>query len=104
MNAKEEFLKEIEGKELVCAKIGVEDRNDYSKKIWHTLKDSYTKEDFDEFCSKLDFEYDDGYGGQELFGVILFKDSYSDRYEYDGSESWDYHKIPTVQEILDFEV
>lgn len=93
MNAKQEFLKHIEGNELVCAKIGTVEN-------MFVLKDNYTKEEFDEFCQKLDFEYDSGFGNQELFGIILFKDSYSDRYEYDGSECWDYHKKPTVAEVL----
>jgi len=58
------------------------------------------KKDFDEFCDKLNFEYDDGFGSQELFGIILFDDSYSDRDEYDGSERWKNHKMPTIKEVL----
>ena len=37
----------------------------------------------------LNFEYDDGYGAQELFGYVWFTDgSWSERDEYDGSERW----------------
>jgi len=51
----------------------------------------------------LDFDYDEGYGGQELFGTVLFNDgSWLTRGEYDGSEWWDYNRMPTVQEVLDF--
>lgn len=95
-NAKNEFLGHIERKgKVVCARI---ERNSTR----HILREKYTKEDFDKFLDELDFEYDDGYGGQELFGIILFKKSYSDRYEYDGSESWNNHKMPTVRQVLSY--
>ena len=48
----------------------------------------------------LDFEYDDGYGGQVLFGYIIFKDgTWLSRGEYDGSEWWEYNKTPTYETI-----
>ena len=97
-NAKAEFLEEIKANRLVCAKIGLEE--DYDKKKWFTLKDNYSGKDFDKFLEDLDFEYDDGYGGQELYGVILFSDSFSDRGEYDGSEWWENHKMPTTEEVM----
>jgi len=51
--------------------------------------------------ANLDFEYDDGYGSQELFGVVVFKDgTWLDREEYDGSEWWDYRKCPTYNDII----
>ena len=90
MNAKKEFLEEIKDKQVVCAKIGKE--CDYQDYHWNILKEGYTQEEFDTFCNSLDFEYDSGYGGQELFGVILFEDGYSERHEYDGSECWEYKK------------
>ena len=99
MNAKKEFLEEIKDKELVCANIWLDP--DYGENIKHLiLKDNHSPQELEDYCSKLDFEYDDGYGGQELYGTILFKDSYSDRGEYDGSEWWSNHKIPTVEEVL----
>ena len=98
MNAKQEFLEHIKNKEVVCAKIGLE--KDYREIDWHKLKNNYTDDEFNEFCNKLDFEYDSGYGGQELYGVILFKDSYSDRSEYDGSEWWTNNKMPTIEEVM----
>lgn len=49
----------------------------------------------------LDFEYDNGYGTQNLFGVVLFSDNtWLDRYEYDGSEGWDYLYPPDKDSIL----
>ena len=93
MNAKQEFLQEIKEKTLICARISFEDNI-------YILKNNYSKKDFNDFCDKIDFEYDAGYGGQNLFGVILFKDSYSDRGEYDGSEWWSNHKKPKIKDIL----
>jgi hypothetical protein len=50
--------------------------------------------------AELDFEYDDGYGGQELFGYVVFKDgTWLSRAEYDGSEWWEYNKTPTYETI-----
>lgn len=44
----------------------------------------------------LDFDYDSGYGGQELFGHIWYADgTWSNRGEYDGSEWWELVEPPT---------
>ena len=44
----------------------------------------------------LDFDYDNGYGGQNLFGCIWYGDgTWSHREEYDGSEWWQYMKCPS---------
>jgi hypothetical protein len=46
---------------------------------------------------QLDFEYNDGYGSQKLFGIIWFTDgTWSTRGEYDGSEWWEYHVVPDI--------
>ena len=56
-----------------------------------------TQEEYDEFLKSLDFNYDSGYGTQELFGRIWYRDgSWSERYEYDGSENWDYKSRPEI--------
>lgn len=102
MNAKKEFLEEITGKELVCAKIGIRDGG-WGTYNWNILNPGFTEEEFNEFLDKIDFEYDDGYGGQQLFGVILFTDSWSDRGEYDGSEWWRNNKMPTIEEVINYE-
>ena len=48
-----------------------------------------------------DITYHNGYGSQELFGAVLFKDNtWLSRGEYDGSEWWEYNKPPTVEEII----
>lgn len=47
------------------------------------------------------FAYDSGFGCQEVFGYIVFKDgSWFERHEYDGSEWWEYKEKPTVDEVF----
>lgn len=99
-NAKKEFIEEVGDKKVVCAKIGKE--ISYGKYDWFTLKENYSNEEYKEFLNSLDFDYDSGFGGQELFGLILFTDSYSERHEYDGAENWANKKLPTVREVLEF--
>jgi len=39
--------------------------------------------------------YDNGWGSQELYWEIVFKDkTWLERWEYDGSEWWEYKKCP----------
>jgi len=65
------------------------------------LKVGHTAEDLQEFLNALDFEYDDGYGGQELHGIVWFNDGiWADRGEYDGSEWWNYQCCPYITEEL----
>ena len=52
--------------------------------------------------AKLDFNYDDGYGAQKLYGVIWFEDgTWSDRAEYDGSEWWEHRSMPELPSMPD---
>jgi len=65
------------------------------------LKEYHTQEEFNNFLNLLDFEYDDGYGSQELFGTIWMNDgTYFNRHEYDGSEMWEINRLPEIPEIL----
>lgn len=51
-----------------------------------------------EKLSKID--YDSGYGQQNLYGAIVFKDkSWLERGEYDGAEWWEYKTVPTKESI-----
>jgi hypothetical protein len=101
MNAKEEFLGHIRDRKVLCADMAHQD-------CWHNgaetdfeLPVGYTQEQYDEFVNSLDFEYDRGYGGQELFGTIWYTDgTWSDRGEYDGSEWWNYQSCPGIPENL----
>ena len=52
---------------------------------------------WEEFLDLANFEYHDGYGGQEVASdlIIVFKDGIKMyRHEYDGSECWNHQVIP----------
>ena len=100
MNAKEELLHKLKDLSSVkCAEIRVGDdwsEEDNSNKFI-ILKLSYSKEEYDNFLSDLDFEYDAGYGGQVLFGTVWLEDNtWLSRGEYDGSEWWAYNTLPDI--------
>ena len=78
VNAKEELLVHIDNREVEYVKIAF--------KGAHRLK---IEGILDNVLDALDFVYDDGYGAQELYGVIWDADgSWSERAEYDGAEWW----------------
>lgn len=90
-NAKQEFLEEIEGKDVKCATV-----SHYGRGGSH-LSVGYSHTELVQFLESLEYNYDSGYGGQELCGTIWYKDgTWSDRGEYDGSEWWDYHGVPDI--------
>lgn len=63
----------------------------------YPLPVNYTKEQLADFLGLLNFEYDAGYGGQELYGTIWYENgTYSQRGEYDGSEWWEHCKCPEI--------
>lgn len=97
MNAR----KEIEGKfnsGVKCAKISI--RNE-ELNIAANLPIGFNEKAKEDFLSKLDVEYDAGYGGQELFGTIWLNDgTWFSRWEYDGSEGWQKHVCPEIPEEL----
>ena len=96
-NAKLEFLKEVENLPVKAATVQYKYNNGYSI----DLKVGYSKEDYQAFLNKLDFNYDSGYGDQELFGTIWIEDgSWFDRGEYDGSEWWRYNSLPEIPDYL----
>ena len=60
--------------------------------------DSWQKGNWEDFAKLADRKYDEGFGCAEVEDVmIIFKDgSWLERYEYDGSEWWEYKKIPVI--------
>jgi len=51
----------------------------------------------DNFKAMADKDYDDGYGSQEVYSslIVMFKDNtWLSMWEYDGSEGWEYNRIP----------
>lgn len=100
MNAKDEFIEHIEDREVLCADIA---NKDYWEKGRTTflLKQGYSEDDYSNFLNSLNFTYDSGYGGQELYGTIWYTDgTWSSRGEYDGSEWWEYNRVPDVPDEL----
>jgi hypothetical protein len=88
MNAKKEILNHIER---------IQNRKNNSVKFVSIVfekswgNEILIKGTLEEVLPKLDFDYNDGYGSQELDGTIWFSDgTWSEREEYDGSEYWEY--------------
>jgi len=100
LNAKKEFLDHISercinGKTVRCAEIKLYTEKDKVESILHV---GYTPEDLEMFLNEIDFEYDSGYGLQELYGTIWYSDglSWSQRGEYDGSEWYEFMERPEI--------
>lgn len=107
MNAKEEFLQRTNGYVVLCAilqqaDVWHDEEEEGGRKPWrHILKKGYSEEDYQAFLKSIDFHYSNGYGGQEVDGVIWLENGqWYDRGEYDGSEWWQFHCYPTIPEIL----
>ena len=106
MNAREE-LQEIlkkqkeKGLDLVCAEIQHEVGwgEDHATKI--ELKLAHTPEEAEAFFDALNFNYNDGYGTQELYGTVwLTYGVWLSRWEYDGSEGWQVNRCPGIPNYL----
>ena len=66
------------------------------------LTTGWDKEDWSLFLKSIDRVYDNGYGGQNLFGRIWYSDgTWSEREEYDGSEWWEHNYCPSIPAELD---
>ena len=101
MNAKQELLEILDRVNsrqftLLCADITYEgnygDPNNSIKLPLH-----YTVEQLNSFYNSLDFNYDNGYGSQQLFGTVWLKyGAWLERWEYDGSEGWELKTCPPI--------
>lgn len=71
---------------------------------WEDVEFIQTKDfcikDKDKFLEQMDFDYDAGYGTPEIQEdlVIVGKDWWLERHEYDGSEWWEFKKKPVKLE------
>lgn len=102
-NAKEEFIKHIGTNKVNCATIDKEATYTGTDEVINDINLSlgYNEKEYNDFLNKLDFNYDSGYGGQELFGTIWYMDgTWSTRGEYDGSEWWEHHICPDIPKEL----
>jgi hypothetical protein len=87
MNAQKELVEHVQSRKVEFVSIAIrKGYDDEPLRIKGTLE---------EVLPLLNFEYDNGYGGQELFGYIWYEDgTWSDRGEYDGSEWWQHQVRP----------
>jgi hypothetical protein len=98
-NAKQELVSSLGSNtnKVICAvvKHSVWDAEESYKSFKLLL--NHTQEDFTLFLDSLDFDYDNGYGLQELYGTVWFNDgTWLQRWEHDGSEGWEYITCPEV--------
>jgi hypothetical protein len=83
--------------EVLCAWVYFARDREYEANMDNAiyLRKSHTPQEYEEFLTKIDCEYDNGYGTQKLFGKIWLTDgSWFNRREYDGAESWKYMRRP----------
>lgn len=101
MNAKEEFISVFKNHinkdvKVLCASIHCyvyKTRETYDV----TLKQKHNKKQLEKFLNSLAFDYDAGYGSQELDGTVWFTDgSWAVRREYDGTEWWEIMVVPVI--------
>ena len=92
INAKEELLDEVGDKDVKYIGIRLEPNYRYKGEFG-------AHGTLEEVLPLMDFEYDDGYGGQRLFGFIWYEDgTWPERGEYDGSEWWQYKTCPSIDD------
>jgi hypothetical protein len=98
INAKSEFINHIGNKIVKCAYIEFISYVDSGKFFITT---GYSQDEYNQFLSDIDRNYDNGYGGQEIDGMIWYEDgTWTTRGEYDGSEWWEYHEVPEIPDYL----
>jgi hypothetical protein len=88
INAQKELIDHIKQRDVKYIDIRVESGYDVALYIQGTLI---------EVLPELNFEYDDGFGSQKIYGCIWYSDgTWSNRGEYDGSEWWQHHVCPPL--------
>ena len=105
INAKKELLNKLilNNKYIIAAKLCYIDSVDEYQdvQINFNLKLNSSKEEYDKFLNSLDFEYDDGFGCQYIYGIVwLNNEEWLERWEYDGSEGWTLCKYPEIPKEL----
>lgn len=101
-NCKDDFLEETKDKNVLCAEIV------YRRYYWDddrkkeaVLPIGYSDAELQIFLSAINYEYNSGYGSQEVSGTIWYTDgTWSERCEYDGSEWWEYKSYPQIPDAL----
>ncbi len=105
-NARDEMIQflrryEVDGRELVCADIKYDPEFWGDKGKYFRLRTPHSPHHRDKWLDSLNFTYDAGYGGQQLYGTLWFSDgTWASRGEYDGKEWWDFMKVPEIPKEL----
>ena len=63
----------------------------------------HTKMTVKEFLEHANVEYNGGYGIEEINTklILVGKDFWLERHEYDGSEWWEYKSMPNINDFVD---
>lgn len=102
MNARDELLEAVKesGSVIKCASITYDDWLEDAKPKY-ILSVGHDKQEEDRFLEYLNFDYDDSYGSQRLFGLVWLEDgTWLSRGEYDGSEWWEHNVLPPIPDDL----
>jgi len=104
MNTKKELedkLQEINRK-IKCANVFTLSYDDDDvTNVNFNLSTNYTPQDLIIFFNKLDFDYNNGFSSQYIFGTVWLDDgTWLARGEYDGSEWWDHCFCPSIPKFL----
>ena len=108
-NAKKELVEALDDltkKYSVSVKCAWMTYKDYSgtNKVHAYLPVGFNTGELVDFLREIDFDYDDGWGTQEVFGLVWFDDgSWMERGEYDGAEWWEYRQTPDIPAYLTVE-
>ena len=97
INAKKELEQILKVKAAVKCAVISKGRSWYDEQNNIVLKVNYNDFEYEKFLNELDFDYDDGFGWQELYGIVWLDDgTWLARGEYDGSEWWEHNVIPPI--------
>ena len=99
MNARNELVRVTKHKaRLKCAVITTEVFGD---EITIFLPVAYNDSQYADFLDNLNFQYNSGFGVQELYGVLWHEDgTWQSRVMDKGLEWWEYHRVPDIPEYL----
>ena len=110
INAKEELLKALNDnhKSITCAIIRYENSGgswgideDENPNRSTRLMIGHTPDELKKFMQDLNFNYDNGYGIQKIFGTVWCADgTWFERGVYDGSEWWEFKSMPQIPDFL----
>jgi hypothetical protein len=102
MNAKQEFLDLIKGLTVVAVEINLDTFGMPSgMPTDYDLKEGHSITELEEFLDSFDFDYDEDYGTQHIYGTVWFESGmWAERGEYNGSEWWSLKYRPDIPDNL----